>query len=173
MSDQQQNPPSEKKPSSKSDKFLTGFILLLLIFVVGYNIANFFGPQLFLKGEKISVLQGKDPLSGRDKTIRINSRDTLINFWATWCSACLTEMHDLKELSKEVTVIGVMKGPLDKSTINELNLKFQNILVNDELLNKYMISVLPTTILVRKGTIIKVKTGTITKEEVREWLKEK
>ena len=173
MSDTQPNPAPEKKPSSKTDKFLTAFILLLLVFVVGFNVVNFFGPQLFLKGEMITTIQGKDPLTGRDRNIIVGNRDTLINFWATWCSACLVEMHELKELSKDIAVFGVMKGPVDKSSFNELNIKFKNILVTEELLNKYMISALPTTILVRNGIVIKVKTGTITKEEVREWLKEK
>lgn len=75
-----------------------------------------------------------------------NKKFTVVNFWGTYCSPCISEMQDLAEWSKEmepdVQLIGVVcdvdsQGSSSFDTAVEIcnskGVKFTNVLANDSL----------------------------------------
>ncbi|MFE4713344.1 peroxiredoxin family protein [Paenibacillus sp. NPDC056722] len=104
----------------------------------------------------------------------------LINFWASWCKACVTEMpliHDVSRArSGEMTALMVNVGD-SKGTISEY-MKSQNFLfpviidVTGRVSGLYGISGLPATYIIDKaGTIRKVVMGEIAdQEQLNIWL---
>ena len=55
------------------------------------------------------------PQGGRVRLSDLRGRPAIVNFWATWCGSCLTEMPDLKTLQEErgvdnVSILAINAG---------------------------------------------------------------
>ena len=53
-----------------------------------------------------------------DDSIIVNSKLTMVNYWATWCGPCVSEIPDIQKLSQDYadkgfSVIGVLLGDED------------------------------------------------------------
>ena len=97
---------------------------------------------------------------------------TLVNFWATWCGPCKTELPALVALNKEyadrgVRIIGVSADrganiAADvQAFVRENGLPYQIVISNDDLEEAFgNIRALPTTFIVNdQGTIVKTIVG--------------
>ncbi len=91
----------------------------------------------------------------------------IVNFWATYCVACIEELPILNKLSKEnnITVIGVNldeKQDLKKAKklLNQKRVKFKNIFDDDQFwVPKFNIEMLPTSFVFRNNKLIKKHIG--------------
>ncbi|MFF2912134.1 TlpA family protein disulfide reductase [Paenibacillus sp. NPDC057934] len=104
----------------------------------------------------------------------------LINFWASWCKACVTEMPLIQDVSRarsgEMTALMVNVGD-SKGTISEYmnsrNFTFPVIIdVTGRISGLYGIAGLPATFIIDKtGTMRKTVMGEITdQEQLNTWL---
>ena len=85
----------------------------------------------------------------------------IINFWATWCAPCIEEMPSLNRLQAntdfnnlKIIPINVGRDNIEKSksfykklNINNLEIYFDK---NVELVNKFLLRGLPTTVFINK-----------------------
>ena len=109
----------------------------------------------------------------------------VLNFWASWCPPCKSEMPSFNEMSKKygkdkiaILMINLTDGQRETMSIankfiedNNYNMKvlFDNKM---DAANKYNISAIPRTIFIDKnGYIVKDDSGAITKEELESQIK--
>jgi len=97
-----------------------------------------------------------------DSSIFKDNKLTMINVWATYCSACIKEMPDLQALyeeykDKDVNIIGVVadannadKVQLAQKILKGSGVTFDNILPSDTLRDSLLndVNTYPTTIFV-------------------------
>ena len=102
-------------------------------------------------GESIKLKELKEPI-------------VVLNFWASWCTPCLSEFKSLNQLiskyGSKVKVIGVnsdYEEPLKKvrKTKVEYNLKFSSVVDSTgELADNFSIKRIPASIVYHKGKVI-------------------
>jgi peroxiredoxin len=102
-------------------------------------------------------------LSGKVQTLSsYRGRIVVLNFWATWCPECVRELPSLSafaEANKDVVVLGVASERNPDTVRNFLSsspVKFPVIVdaTGDVFVKKYMVRVLPCTVIVdKKGYI--------------------
>jgi peroxiredoxin len=101
---------------------------------------------------------------------RIDAPVVIVNFWAAWCRPCLEEFPSLVELRNtfspaELFIVGInadeenQNRHIDKIT-EEYKLNFPNVAdKNSELINSYMISALPVSIVFKNGKVEQISKG--------------
>ncbi len=156
---------------NRKDTVVTIAVTVIAVLLIAYNIFSYYGAHLSLPGKEIKEIQGVDPLSNKTISIDVSSGTVIINFWATWCGACVQEMPELTNISAKYKTIGVIKRPFKKEDLIEHDPKFQNILPEDSFFDEKSISVIPTTLLLQDGIVKKVHTGTISSETVEGWVR--
>ncbi|WGF93203.1 TlpA family protein disulfide reductase [Aequorivita marisscotiae] len=115
---------------------------------------------------------GTDGTSLRLNTI--NENGLLINFWATWCAPCISEMPFFHEIENEekIKVIALSNQKMDiiRKFVKENEYSFmiaQYRVSNDEIIN-----VLPTTVLLNQNQeVVWSKSGSVTKTELNKAIK--
>jgi thiol-disulfide isomerase/thioredoxin len=108
----------------------------------------------------------------------------LVNFWATWCSPCLTEIPDLIALhkahkDKDLVVIGMALDSESPKTV--LDFIRQHAMSYPVVLGDYKmarqigeVDVLPTTYLFDpSGKLVSYHAGLISREDVEEYIRSK
>jgi len=116
-------------------------------------------------GKKAPDFTLKD-IDGRDVSLSsLRGRVVLINFWATWCPPCRSEMPSLNSLYKEyrgkglvVLAISTDRRMSDvKDYVSKNTFEFQILLDPDMRVSRsYKVFSIPTTFLIeRNGVIIK------------------
>jgi protein SCO1/2 len=109
-------------------------------------------------------------LSGTDVNLhRLRGKTVLINFWATWCTACKSEMPALQRFSAHFEKRGGVVVGVDKQeSASDVGLFDMRVHVTYPLAldasgnvsDQYDVSVLPTSVLVdRYGTVRWIKEG--------------
>jgi cytochrome c biogenesis protein CcmG, thiol:disulfide interchange protein DsbE len=118
----------------------------------------------------------------RGKTVRLEDyrgKIVLLNFWATWCAPCQTEMPDLMNLQKQyadkgLQILGITyeKEPAAKITriTRKFKLTYPVLLGAKSLSDSYGIEeALPVTVIVdREGKIRDRIIGMMEPEEIKE-----
>ncbi len=127
-------------------------------------------------------------ITGSDMTSDVFSEAelTMIDVWATYCSACLNEMPDLAELSGEYDadtfqIIGIISDVTQESTIidrqsaadliAQTQADYPHLLLNDSLYTAFVSDVMyvPTAFFINAdGEILETDVGTRSKEEWEE-----
>lgn len=102
--------------------------------------------------------------NSKQDIIKISSqkRYTLLDFWGTWCTPCMQQFPELKQLhkdfSKQLTVVGMNKGDTKEKVIEyvvEKNVEWQNGIATDEILKLLSVESFPTYILLdQQGKVI-------------------
>jgi cytochrome c biogenesis protein CcmG/thiol:disulfide interchange protein DsbE len=120
--------------------------------------------------------------NAQGKTVRLQDykgKVVLINFWATWCAPCQTEMPELVKLQKKyaakgLQILGVTYEPEKPAAVNRVARKFRInyplLFGSEEISRQYKIEeVLPVTIIVdREGKIQSQILGMIDSKDVEE-----
>jgi peroxiredoxin len=114
--------------------------------------------------EKAAAFSLKDLRGGTVSLSSMRGKVVLLNFWATWCPPCVSEMPSLNKLYQELRPRGfeVVAVSLDKSADNVReyisNKGFKFLVLMDEgntVSRRYKVFSTPTTFLIdRKGNII-------------------
>ncbi|MBU5486102.1 TlpA family protein disulfide reductase [Clostridium sp. MSJ-11] len=114
---------------------------------------------------KTKTLDGKEI----DSSIFKDSKLTMVNIWATYCSPCIAEMPDIEKLYEEVkdeniNVIGLVSDTPDvdneelaKKILSKKGVTFANIIPDEKIMNNILndVSGVPTTFFVdSEGNII-------------------
>ena len=112
-----------------------------------------------------------DDVPGLESRDMISGNFILVNFWASWCPACLAEMPYLAQLGNVVEVVGVLfkDSPHNAITFLRQNVQPFSRIGNDE---KGLISIawgvlsVPTSFLVKDGIIIDVFKGPLSPDDI-------
>ncbi|NOT79243.1 MAG: TlpA family protein disulfide reductase [Bacteriovoracaceae bacterium] len=116
--------------------------------------------KIFLK-TKAKTLEGKD-----FNFYKIDSPVVVINFWASWCVPCLSEMPSMMKFKsqfapKDVTIIAINTDEEDqvlniKKTLKKINLKEEFVIVpdvNTAIATEFNITAIPVTIIFHNGKV--------------------
>ena len=107
----------------------------------------------------------------------LTDRWLVINYWATWCGPCITEIPEFNEIHhnprSDLIVLGVnFDGPTERSTqqadLEKMKIEFPVVIQDPAARFGYEVpSVLPTTVIVRPdGSIAAQLVGPQTKASV-------
>ncbi|PRS47915.1 TlpA family protein disulfide reductase [Bacillus sp. MZGC1] len=156
-------------------------VLLVLIGLLVWNLLEPKEPAIGLeKGDQAPDFELKT-LDGQKASLSdYQGKKVLVNFWATWCKPCRTEMPDLDAIRSEydqVEVLAVNLTTTEKSVdhvaafADELKLSFPILLDQKGIQARYQVLSYPTTyILDEKGRIVSVKHQMLTKKEIEQEL---
>ncbi|MBU8639696.1 MULTISPECIES: TlpA family protein disulfide reductase [Bacillus] len=162
-------------------KGIASAVLLLLIGLLVWNLLEPKEPAIGLeKGDQAPDFELKT-LDGQTASLSdYQGKKVLVNFWATWCKPCRTEMPDLDAIRSEydqVEVLAVNLTTTEKSVdhvaafADELKLSFPILLDQKGIQARYQVLSYPTTyILDEKGRIMSVKHQMLTKKEIEQEL---
>ncbi|WP_282059946.1 TlpA disulfide reductase family protein [Bacillus pumilus] len=162
-------------------KGMASAVLLVLIGLLVWNLLEPKEPAIGLeKGDKAPDFELKT-LDGQMASLSdYQGKKVLVNFWATWCKPCRTEMPDLDAIRSEydrVEVLAVNLTTTEKSVdhvaafADELKLSFPILLDQKGIQARYQVLSYPTTyILDEKGRIMSVKHQMLTKKEIEQEL---
>lgn len=121
------------------------------------------------------------------KTHRLSDyrgRWVLVNFWATWCPPCLSELPELTSLynshkNKDLVVIGVVMDYASPKLVSEFvrkhGIAYPIVLGNRKVVAQIgELDVLPTSYLYSpSGEQVSYQTGEVTQESVESYIKNK
>ena len=103
----------------------------------------------------------------------LKGQPVILNFWATWCQPCLTEIPEFKEFAAEskVKLIGIA---LDKDGarsvkpfVEKHQINYPILLGNEELFQQFNGFGIPHTVILDADyKVVKVYRGTITKDDL-------
>lgn len=104
------------------------------------------------------------------KLAEISAPIVVVNFWASWCKPCLQEFPSLVALGEkfkdsELKVIGINTDYEEQSknikkTVSEYKLNFEIVAdENNKILDTFMISAIPVSIIYHKGKVIDISKG--------------
>ncbi|EDW23298.1 TlpA family protein disulfide reductase [Bacillus pumilus] len=162
-------------------KGIASAVLLVLIGLLVWNLLEPKEPAIGLeKGDQAPDFELKT-LDGQTASLSdYKGKKVLVNFWATWCKPCRTEMPDLDAVRSEydqVEVLAVNLTTTEKSVdhvaafADELKLSFPILLDQKGIQARYQVLSYPTTyILDEKGRIMSVKHQMLTKKEIEQEL---
>jgi peroxiredoxin len=103
-------------------------------------------------------------LDGKELSLHAQrGKAVVINFWATWCGPCRSEMPALQKTAEEYAEQGMLLWGVDvgepsdlvQSFVNELGLTFPLLLDRDSKVSRqYRVFGLPTTVFVKRDGVI-------------------
>lgn len=158
----------------------------ILIFLVGYAVYFAVNPG----SPKVGVSEGSaapdfelETLSGDTMSLSsLKGKKVMINFWATWCPPCRSEMPDMQKIQNEhggdVVVLAVNLTSSESSVKNvdsfvkELGLTFPVLLDEEGEINKqFEVLSYPTTYFVDEEGVIQTKfVGALSYDQMSEFL---
>lgn len=108
----------------------------------------------------------------------------LVNFWATWCPPCLTEIPELSSLhnahkDRDLVVIGVAMGSGSSKKVADFieahGISYPIVLGNNRLAAQIgKVEALPTSYLYApNGELVSYQTGEVTRESVETYIRNK
>ena len=156
------------------------FTLLLIILLGSFLLLNVEKTNAAEVGKKAPNFTLKN-MNGNKVTLRdLEGEKVFINFWASWCPPCQTEMPDIQKLYKnhgnDIKIIAInleeKKEKVKKYLENE-NLTFPVLLdKNKKVASKYLVRAIPTSYFINENGIITAKhLGILNYEDMKKNLK--
>lgn len=104
----------------------------------------------------------------------LKGKTVFLNFWATWCRPCVSEMPSIDEMAKlfkeqDVVFLAASYEDMDKvkSFASYYNYSFEFVKINEEFMLNYDIASLPTTWVIDKnGEVVWEEIGKLDWSEV-------
>ena len=176
-------------------KYVPLFVLIFIfsLYLVSQGVFNLSDPtatpveqQKKENGHYESMLKSLSVKDVTGKTVEFKKmpKVVILNFWASWCTPCLSEFPSLVEMytenkDKDLKVIGINTDESDqlkeiKKIKNQFGLNFTIIAdKNSEIVNKFMIDAIPVSMIFVDGKVKEVSNGSkdFTSEEFKEQLK--
>lgn len=182
---------------SKTILFVTAFALFLIIAAFAYNtLGKKVSPKTYIKvntkePDKTENPQKEEKTKAPDFTVLdsdgnnvklsdLIGKPIVLNFWASWCPPCKSEMPEFnqvyKELGKDITfvMIDLVDGQRETKEIGMQYITKQGFTfpvyydTNQEAANAYGIMSIPTTIFIDKdGYIVSGAQGSIDAETLK------
>lgn len=112
----------------------------------------------------------KDQYGVEHSLEKYRGKVVILNFWATWCSVCKSELKDIEELyqdygknEKDVVFLGVNDENLQKVTeYLKKNSYTLPTIIDSDLMDEYQIRAFPTVFIIDKmGNIYKYAMGVV------------
>lgn len=133
------------------------------------------------KGQLARDFIGVGPDGSTVRLSELRGRPTIINFWATWCTSCLAELPDFKEVQRElgaeninVVAVNAGEGLGDASRfLNQLDAPSFRVAMDPTLTvsDAYAVYGMPTSLFLdAEGVIRAVYVGQIDKDLMREYI---
>jgi peroxiredoxin len=124
----------------------------------------------------------KDLRGSSVKLADFTGKVVVLNFWATWCAPCKTEIPDFVELQARHGEAGLqMLGIAADGTVKQLEPFVESLKINypvlqgrgqNALLDAYAVSTLPVTVLIRRdGTICRRYAASVHKDVLESQIK--
>lgn len=113
------------------------------------------------------------------KSSTLNGTPVVINFWATWCQVCRSEIPELKKLAADsnVKVVGIALdqdgADAVRAFVKEHDITYQVLMGDEQVFQRFNGAGIPyTLILDSSNRIVKIHRGVATAEELRNDLRE-
>lgn len=175
---------------TKTPDWLVGFLIALVVVTAGWLFLQSIGAgdDPVVGGEASSGAPVPSPsvgfalFDGTQATLSDFDGPLVLNFWASWCPACIAELPDFEAVSQsvgdEVTFVGMNVLPDDRAAaealIAETGVTYQ--LAEDSggaMYNEFGGIAMPTTVFIgANGEILDVHSGTIFEEDLRDRISE-
>lgn len=146
------------------------FISCMLLIVLSLGVIKYYNKDLSNKKVNIESKKNEEPkkikaidfklvdINGKERTLsEFKGKKVFLNFWATWCGYCKTEMKDIQKLydeskDKNIVILAVDVGESKdkvKDFINNNKYTFTVLLDKDQEITKaYGIQGFPTTLFI-------------------------
>lgn len=168
----------------KKKRFLVRSIILVLLgAAVVYTLyANFKKDEIqkVEVGKKAPDFVLSDLNGEKHRLSDYKGQGVFLNFWATWCKPCETEMPYMNNQYKQykdkgVQILAVNIGESDlavKKYVERKQLNFPILIDKDgSVQTEYGVNPLPISFLIDKeGKVVKIHTGTMTEATVKEYM---
>ncbi|PMC38625.1 thiol:disulfide interchange protein [Bacillus sp. UMB0899] len=158
----------------------------ILIFLIGYAVYFAINPS----SPKVGVSEGSaapdfelETLSGESMSLSsLKGKKVIINFWATWCPPCRSEMPDMQKIQNEyngdVVVLAVNLTSSENSVetvdsfVKELGLTFPVLLdEKGKINNQFEVLSYPTSYFVDENGVIQTKfVGALSYDQMNDFL---
>lgn len=154
------------------------FCSLVLLILAGCEGAGSSGPESVIVGNHAPdfSLTALDGTTVESSSLKGNI--VVLNFWATWCQPCMSEIPDLREFAanSKVQVVGIALDPDGLKTVKPFvvdnNINYTVLLGNEAIFQRFNGFGIPyTLVLDRSQRIVKIYRGPATKKSLEEDLK--
>ncbi|HEY5652290.1 MAG TPA: TlpA disulfide reductase family protein [Acidimicrobiia bacterium] len=180
----------DKGPSERTPEWLIGLLIAVVVVTVGWFFLRSIGagddPVLgddAPPGESSESVDGDFLLyNGTPATFEDFEGPLVVNFWASWCPACIVELPDFQAVSAElgdsVTFIGMNVLPDDREAAEALiartGVEYQLALDDGGALYAEFGGIaMPTTVFLdADGNVVDVHSGTLFEADLRERISE-
>lgn len=134
--------------------------LIIFIFIAG----NTYSQDILKVGDKAPNINITDYILNAPKDKKIENKFIILEFWATWCAPCLSEVPHLNELQnkfknrKDLIFLSLTYEKPEKTKRTLEKIKFETVVVSDqtkETESKYNVEGIPHTVLIDNKGIIK------------------
>ena len=157
----------------KSFLYLVGILVVILFFTVSSPLLNE-GEQGPLSKTIVHSYDGKAWSLGQFK-----GKPLVLNFWASWCPACIDEMPSLSALSQKYADTAYFIGLTVESSavevaevVKKFNIKYPIAIAENSVLEIWKAYSLPTTYVINpKGEIVDSQLGSINVVDLEKALK--
>lgn len=172
--------------------YLLGFAIILILGIIGYNILakNYTPEEINVENKEVNLKKANDfeVTNNEGEKVKLSDffgKPIVVNFWATWCTPCKTELPEFNDSYKkyneeiEFLMVNLTDGYNEtvegvKEFVNQNNYEFP-VYFDTEYsgTNAYRVYSIPRTLFIDKdGNILKSYTGMINKENLEKYIKE-
>lgn len=179
MTEESTHPPSEEankaaeteKPVTLGRKLLSWGVQLAVFLALFLGVQMWINRTLLPSGTKAPEFRLKT-LAGKTVSLsQYKGKRVILHFWATWCSACKTNLHThklvQKSYQKDPVLLSVLADPKNQTALKRIvkkhGLTYPILFATPQVIRQYRVNRFPTTYFINhKGQIASQDSGIIT-----------